>query len=278
MGGKPSKILTDLWLGPLVGEDDDFFVQQGITHVLSLGPKVKSNMCFEGTKHVEANDVPMQNLSQFFMECSLFIHDARVNAENAVVYVHCQAGVSRSSTIVVQYLMSVLGLPRDAVLEYVRAKRECVCPNAGFLQQLSDFENNNIDYCSPASILAHMREHATTASSAGLSDHETVIARDMKDYTAWKATYDADKHRKSLTPRQLLIRQWRESVQNKHKQKKKIASESKRSQSSLATDGGNSTDTVNVPCSDVDCSSSPPPFDPMSSSTLATEEEEKKKD
>ena len=56
------------------------------------------------------------------------------------VLVHCFAGVSRSSTIVMSYLMKKLGMTFKEVLDYVRKKRWVVNPNPGFVRQLKRYE------------------------------------------------------------------------------------------------------------------------------------------
>ncbi|CCV02518.1 Dual specificity phosphatases [Armadillidium vulgare iridescent virus] len=57
------------------------------------------------------------------------------------VLIHCQAGISRSATITIAFVMRVLHKNLDDALEYVKAKRPIVNPNKGFIQQLKLFEN-----------------------------------------------------------------------------------------------------------------------------------------
>ena len=54
-------------------------------------------------KHLEAADNGFQNLRQFFEEAFEFIEAAK--AANTGVLIHCQAGISRSPTIAIAYLM-----------------------------------------------------------------------------------------------------------------------------------------------------------------------------
>lgn len=56
------------------------------------------------------------------------------------VFVHCQMGISRSSTMVIQYLMRSRNLSLADAYEYVWKKRSDIYPNNGFLQQLMDLE------------------------------------------------------------------------------------------------------------------------------------------
>ncbi|KAG2490222.1 hypothetical protein HYH03_011347 [Edaphochlamys debaryana] len=54
----------------------------------------------------------------------------------ARVLVHCQAGVSRSPTVVIGWLMHSRGLSADDATALVRRRRPCADPNEGFAAQL----------------------------------------------------------------------------------------------------------------------------------------------
>ena len=85
-----------------------------------------------------ASDTPDQNLSQYFSVCNDFIHAARLRDGN--VLIHCLAGMSRSVTVAVAYIMSVTPLSWKESLKVVRTGRSVANPNAGFQGQLQDFE------------------------------------------------------------------------------------------------------------------------------------------
>ena len=57
-------------------------------------------MCFK------ASDCDGQELKQLFQDAIDFIHKARLNNQN--VLVHCLAGISRSVTIVIAYIMTLV--------------------------------------------------------------------------------------------------------------------------------------------------------------------------
>lgn len=56
--------------------------------------------------------------------------------DNKKVLVHCSAGVSRSATIVIAYLMIKHKMTYMKALIYVKMKRNIICPNQGFKRQL----------------------------------------------------------------------------------------------------------------------------------------------
>lgn len=74
------------------------------------------------------------------MPCIDFIRDAI--AKDGKVFVHCYAGVSRSATIVIAYLMFEHGLSYSAAIKLVKSKRPFINPNDGFRKQLLLFEKD----------------------------------------------------------------------------------------------------------------------------------------
>eukprot|EP00906_Rhabdomonas_costata_P009445 RCo013364 len=67
-----------------------------------------------------------------------FMH--RALKEGGVVFVHCLAGVSRSATMVVAYLMTVYRLSLRESLTRVELRRPVINPNANYIQQLAELE------------------------------------------------------------------------------------------------------------------------------------------
>lgn len=62
--------------------------------------------------------------------------------EHGRVLIHCQAGVSRSATITVAYLMMHTQLSMNDAFRYVKARRLIVSPNFNFMGQLYALEQN----------------------------------------------------------------------------------------------------------------------------------------
>jgi hypothetical protein len=56
------------------------------------------------------------------------------------VFVHCQAGISRSGLVVAAYLMKRDGLTRDGALAVIRARRKIANPNPAFMQLLLEWQ------------------------------------------------------------------------------------------------------------------------------------------
>lgn len=91
---------------------------------------------------IPADDDPSFDLAPFFEPTANFIDDA-IKA-GGVVYVHCLFGISRSTTIVVSFLMQKRRLLVTDALKSVRLVRR-VYPNRGFMQQLVDLHHKLYD-------------------------------------------------------------------------------------------------------------------------------------
>lgn len=78
--------------------------------------------------------VQLNNLS-----CS-FSTDS-VRNKGGRVFVHCQAGISRSATICLAYLMRTNRVKLDEAFEFVKQRRSIISPNFSFMGQLLQFES-----------------------------------------------------------------------------------------------------------------------------------------
>lgn len=96
--------------------------------------------------HVKASDVTSTNLIDDFERCIDFIDenddDDGNNRDFGATIVHCQAGISRSATVCLAYLIKKRGYTLDEAFEYLKNCRSCIGPNFGFLGQLKIFEQN----------------------------------------------------------------------------------------------------------------------------------------
>ena len=74
------------------------------------------------------------NISLYFDEIGEIIHNSDI------VLVNCVAGISRSSTIVIAYIMKYYNRSLKDVFIEVRNKRDRICPNKKFMEYLLAYE------------------------------------------------------------------------------------------------------------------------------------------
>uniref|UniRef100_A0A8C3T358 Dual specificity protein phosphatase 15 n=1 Tax=Chelydra serpentina TaxID=8475 RepID=A0A8C3T358_CHESE len=108
-----------------------------ITHIISIHESPQPLLREMTYLRIPLPDAPEANIKKHFKECISFIHYCRLRGGNCLV--HCLAGISRSTTIVVAYVMAVTELSWQEVLQAVRAVRPIANPNPGFKQQLEEF-------------------------------------------------------------------------------------------------------------------------------------------
>jgi atypical dual specificity phosphatase len=139
------KIIARLYLGnDVVAQNLSLLKEKKITHILNLTTNVPNK--FEPDivyKKIIMFDTESQNIRQHFDESFQFIDESLRNKNNAVL-VHCNAGISRSSSFVIAYLIQkkLFKSYKDA-LAHVRKCRPIVAPNKGFEKQLIKLEKSN---------------------------------------------------------------------------------------------------------------------------------------
>uniref|UniRef100_A0A8C0SRN3 Dual specificity phosphatase 6 n=1 Tax=Canis lupus familiaris TaxID=9615 RepID=A0A8C0SRN3_CANLF len=138
----PVEILPFLYLGCAKDSTNlDVLEEFGIKYILNVTPNLPN--LFENAGEFKYKQIPIsdhwsQNLSQFFPEAISFIDEAR--GKNCGVLVHCLAGISRSVTVTVAYLMQKLNLSMNDAYDIVKMKKSNISPNFNFMGQLLDFE------------------------------------------------------------------------------------------------------------------------------------------
>ncbi|XP_070264429.1 dual specificity protein phosphatase 4 isoform X1 [Myotis yumanensis] len=112
----------------------------GITALLNVSSDCPNH--FEG--HYQYKCIPVEDnhkadISSWFMEAIEYI-DAVKECRGRVL-VHCQAGISRSATICLAYLMMKKRVRLEEAFEFVKQRRSIISPNFSFMGQLLQFES-----------------------------------------------------------------------------------------------------------------------------------------
>ncbi|KAI9202162.1 protein-tyrosine phosphatase-like protein [Polychytrium aggregatum] len=85
---------------------------------------------------LQISDTPTQSLKASWEVCCQFVSEAYESNENAIVLIHCQAGISRSTSLTIGYLMKCKGMSLNTAYELTKSRRRQTRPNNGFLRQL----------------------------------------------------------------------------------------------------------------------------------------------
>jgi len=137
-----NKIIPNLFLGSVQASFDKEVLQHNnITHILVVGDLLEKLHPNDFKYHqISVDDVSWVDLISHFPICVQFINEG-INSGG--VLVHCRAGISRSSTIVIAYLMAQNKWEYEKAFKFTKSKRECIWPNDGFCQQLKLYEKMN---------------------------------------------------------------------------------------------------------------------------------------
>ena len=135
-----------LYLGPCsAASNKAFLTANSITHVLSVGSTPADKVDGVTYHRLSLNDSPTSSISKASDEACKIIEaavtsKAKGGGSKGKILVHCSAGISRSPTLVVTYLMKSQKMPLKAALRQVVSTRPQALPNPGFLQQLKRLE------------------------------------------------------------------------------------------------------------------------------------------
>lgn len=130
-----------LWLGNQKAASDLHLLRaHKISAILQLLDK-KPEPLFEGEftyYAVDIMDSPTEDIISIIRKSLAFIETHIRNGKG--VLVHCQAGMSRSASVVIAYLMAKYRISYEEAFYTVRDRRACISPNNGFAKQLCSMD------------------------------------------------------------------------------------------------------------------------------------------
>jgi dual specificity MAP kinase phosphatase len=138
--GVCSHIASFIFLGSRnIASDFSALTSNGITHVLNCAGGA-AEAYFPGKFKYRVMwllDGPKEDIASLFYHTAEFIEDARQS--NGRVFIHCEKGISRSSTMAISYLMWKNNLEYYPTMEAVKRIRKVASPNANFMSQLLEW-------------------------------------------------------------------------------------------------------------------------------------------
>ncbi|XP_021547832.1 dual specificity protein phosphatase 8 [Neomonachus schauinslandi] len=138
-----TRILPHLYLGSQKDVlNKDLMTQNGISYVLNASnscPK-PDFICESRFMRIPINDNYCEKLLPWLDKSIEFIDKAKLSS--CQVIVHCLAGISRSATIAIAYIMKTMGMSSDDAYRFVKDRRPSISPNFNFLGQLLEYERS----------------------------------------------------------------------------------------------------------------------------------------
>jgi len=134
---KPVPNLNLYWGGQRALNDVPGLISLGITHILTVTPTIKQGDSrltpFEWMR-IPLLDDESQDMLQYFPITNEFISSGLKDGK--AVFVHCMAGISRSVTCVIAYLIATQQMTPEDGLMTLKQVRVAARPNGEFLEQL----------------------------------------------------------------------------------------------------------------------------------------------
>ncbi|GMT21219.1 hypothetical protein PFISCL1PPCAC_12516 [Pristionchus fissidentatus] len=137
---KPSQILSYLYLGSEWNASNwDELQANNVGYILNMTQEVDNFFPHRFVyKKIWVADEAGTPLLSHWNATNKFIKAAKKSGK--AVLVHCKKGISRSSSTVIAYAMKEYGWTLEYALEFVKARRNCITPNEGFMEQLRIFD------------------------------------------------------------------------------------------------------------------------------------------
>lgn len=146
----PLNTFGSLYLGAWETDEEEILLidelsKRKINLIVGLGFKSHPILCFPQASEVKSIACPVEDfpseadeLLKFINNVLEQIHIALITGEN--VYVHCHAGISRSSAVVIAYLIEYHDYTLEDAMDYVRRYRPKIQPNWGFMRMLENWK------------------------------------------------------------------------------------------------------------------------------------------
>ncbi|RWS26495.1 Dual specificity protein phosphatase 8-like protein, partial [Leptotrombidium deliense] len=137
----PTRILPFLYLGSQHDAmNGELLRSHNITYELNVSTTCPKPDFIKDSHfmRIPVNDNYSEKLLPHFPKACNFLD--KVRESNGCAIVHCLAGISRSATIAIAYVMRHLKMSSDEAYRYVKSKRDSISPNFNFIGELLEFE------------------------------------------------------------------------------------------------------------------------------------------
>eukprot|EP00826_Nyctotherus_ovalis_P021761 TRINITY_DN1708_c0_g1_i17.p1 TRINITY_DN1708_c0_g1~~TRINITY_DN1708_c0_g1_i17.p1 ORF type:complete len:159 (-),score=40.40 TRINITY_DN1708_c0_g1_i17:146-622(-) len=136
------EIMPNLYIGNASdAKNKDLLKKSGIEGIVIAAKEIYPAYPSEFTyKRFNIADTCTENIKMYFNESNTFVK--KFLSQGKGVLIHCAAGVSRSATLMLAYVMAVKKMKFKEALVFMQKKHPVTCPNEGFRSQLTLFEKD----------------------------------------------------------------------------------------------------------------------------------------
>ena len=172
-----AQITEHLYLSGAAAVHEDRLKRLGITCVINCTLELPTLSPGIETVHIRVGDAPHAPLSAYFDRVVKKI--TKVRNKGGKTLIHCMAGVSRSASLCIVYLMKEKRMSLKKAHEHVKSRRPFIRPNVGFWQQLIEYEKRLYSKSSVSMV------------QSGIGVIPDVYSSETKNM-AWATTYQSD--------------------------------------------------------------------------------------
>lgn len=132
-----SEITPRIYLGSFEAATDSVLLRKlGITHIINCAKDAIYDSGDVAQIRLELDDIPQENLFRVLEPSRMVMRRILTTDSDYKILVHCMAGISRSASVVIYYLMKLKGWTYDETFADVVKKRSVINPNEGFVATL----------------------------------------------------------------------------------------------------------------------------------------------
>lgn len=130
-----AKILDNLYIGSMYSTHSDSLLYHNFDAVINVCSEYEVAKIHTNYMKININDCECEFICEYFDCINAFIKS------NRKVLLHCAAGISRSATFVIAYLVGECEFSLIDAIKHLKSMRAIICPNDGFLTQLILYEH-----------------------------------------------------------------------------------------------------------------------------------------
>ena len=141
-----TEIINNIFIGSYLNAKNwNELEKSNIKYILNCATECK-NIFEDKIKYLkldikDQNDFPIQD---FFDKGIQFIQES-VNNNDGNILIHCMEGKSRSTTLLMAYLIKYKNENTNSAYKIVKSKRQLTMPNLGFMFKLREYEKSLIN-------------------------------------------------------------------------------------------------------------------------------------